>query len=510
MENVTSIQKVKLLNNHRVTMSVGAVLILVVGIVLGAAVASRSSWSAAGQNKSNGSSPLAVSAPGGGSISLSEGLGPVVRAVRESVVSIETKTKVQPRGGDFFDDPLFRRFFGEPRRPRDFTQEGLGSGVIVSPDGYVLTNNHVVENATELTVILSDQREFKGKVVGADPKSDVAVVKIEATKLPVAPIGDSSRVQVGDFVVAIGSPFDPRLQQTVTFGIVSATGRGNLGIASYGDFIQTDAAINPGNSGGALINMRGELIGINTAIFSRGIAANAGVGFSIPIKMARDVMDRILKDGKVVRGFLGVNIQTLTDAMAEVYGIKDRRGAIVVEVVADSPAERAGLRRDDVIVEFNGQKVNDRDQLSNMVGLTAPGTKVTLKVLRDGKEQTLTAELEELKEERAANRFGGREIERGNTLSGIDVEDLTPSAQRRYELPRSVTGVVVADVADDSPAAEAGLSPGDIIQEVNRQIVRTVEDFRRATSSVGNRRAVLRVYVQRQQASILMVIEPRG
>jgi serine protease Do len=508
MENTTSIQKVRLLKNRRVVLSLGAIVLLVVGMLAGAAIMSRGQWSASGQNKPTPVS-LTATAPSGMNISLAEGLGPVVRAVRDSVVSIETKTKVQSRTPEIFsDDPLFRRFFGQPRQ-RDFTQEGLGSGVIVSADGYILTNNHVVEDTTELRVVLADQREFKGKVVGADPKSDVAVVKIEATKLPVAPLGDKSPVQVGDFVLAIGSPFDPRLQQTVTFGIVSATGRGNLGIANYGDFIQTDAAINPGNSGGALINMRGELIGINTAIFSRGMAANAGVGFSIPIKMARDVMERILKDGKVVRGFLGVQIQTVTEAVAEVYGLKDRHGAIVVEVVPDSPAERAGLRRDDVIIEFNGQRVTDRDQLSNVVGLTAPGTKVSFKILRDGKEQTVTAELEELKEARAANRFGGREMDRGNTLSGIEVEDLTASTQRRYELPRTVTGVVVADVADDSQAAEAGLSPGDVIQEVNRQIIRTVEDFRRAASSVGNRRAVLRVYIQRERASTLVVIEPK-
>jgi len=509
MTTNNSIGKLKLTKRRGVALALGGVLILVVGIFTGAAITAGTSWSPFG-NRTDSKVPVyvAASAPISGNISLYEGLGPVVRAVRDSVVSIETKTKVRARGFDlFFDDPFFRRFFGEPQRPREFTQQGLGSGVIVSKDGYILTNNHVVEDTTELTVVLSNRREFKAKVVGTDPKSDVAVIRVDASGLPAITLGDSSRVQVGDFVLAIGSPFDPRLQQTVTFGIVSATGRGNLGIADYGDFIQTDAAINPGNSGGALVNMRGELIGINTAIFSRGVPANAGVGFAIPINMARDVMDRILKHGKVVRGYLGVSIQNIDEALAEQFGLKDRQGAIVGDVVPDSPADRAGIQNGDVIIEFNGQKVNDRDHLRNLVGLTPPGTRVTLKLIRDGKERTVTAELEELKEERAAR--GGEPVEKEATLSGIQVDELTPSYQRRFGLPRNLTGVVITDVDEGSLAAEVGLQPGDVIQEINRQRINTVEDFRRVASSVGRRRAVLRVYFPRQGSSGYVTLGPR-
>jgi len=489
----------------------GAMMLVLLGVLVGSAITARTAWSPFSREGNERSVPvyLATGTPVTGNISLLEGLAPIARVAREWTVTIQTK--IPDRAGfDIFDDPFFRWFFGRPQIPqRERYRQGLGSGVIVSPDGYILTNHHVVENASELDVVLFDGRRFRGRIVGTDPKTDVAVVKIEATKLPAAVFGDSSRVQAGDFVIAIGSPFSTQLQHTVTFGIVSATGRGRLGIADYGDFIQTDAAINPGNSGGPLVNMRGELIGINTAIFTRGAPANAGVGFAIPINMAREVMDRILKYGRVVRGYLGVTIQTLDEAMAEVYGVKGRQGAIVLEVVPDSPADRAGLRRDDIVIEYNGQKVTGSEQLRNMVALTAPGTRATLKVLREGREHTLSVEIGELREERTSARLGG-EAERGMTLGGLEVEELTPALQRRYDLPRQITGVLIVDVAEGSPAAEAGLMPGDVIQEINRQPVRTPADFRRMVSEVGRRRAVLRVYKQSQGGSFLIVLEPRG
>jgi serine protease Do len=503
--------KLEALWGSRVKRLVGALALVLIGVLVGSAITARTEWSPFPSRGGQTRVPiyLATGTPVSGNVSLLEGLAPIVRAAREWVVTIETR--IPDRAGwDPFDDPFFRWFFGRPQVPRqERYRQGLGSGVIVSPDGYILTNHHVVENASELTVVLFDGRRFSGRIVGTDQKTDLAVIKIDATKLPSAVFGDSSRVQAGDFVIAIGSPFSPQLQHTVTFGIVSATGRGSLGIADYGDFIQTDAAINPGNSGGPLVNMRGELIGINTAIFTRGAPANAGVGFAIPINMAREVMDRILKYGRVVRGYLGVNIQTLDDAMAEVYGAKGRRGAIVLDVVPDSPADRAGLRRDDIIVEYNGRAVTGSEQLRNMVALTAPGTRVTLKILREGREQTLTVEVGELKEERAGGQWG-EGPERGATLSGIEVQELTPAVQRRYDIPRQITGVLIVDLAPGSPAAEAGLMPGDVIQEINRQPIRTVADFRRMVADVGRRRAVLRVYSQRQGGSLLIVLEPRG
>lgn len=502
------------LRDRRVRLGAGAVLLLVIGAVMGSILTARTSWAPFSHNESRVPIYLASGAPMApgpsvGNVSLTEGLGPVVRAVRDSVVSIETKSRVRSQGIDFFfDDPFFRRFFGAPRQPREYTQEGLGSGVIVSPDGYILTNNHVVEGATEVTVRLADQRVFKARVIGTDPQSDVAVLRIDAQKLPAITLGDSSRVQVGDFVIAIGNPFRRELQQTVTFGIISATGRGNLGIAEYGDFIQTDAAINPGNSGGALVNMRGELIGINTAIFTRGAPANAGVGFAIPINMAREVMDRILKYGKVVRGYLGVEIQNLTEGMVEQFELKDRRGALVGNVVPDGPADRAGIRNGDVIIEFNGQRVNDADHLKNMVGLTPPGTRVTLRLIRNGREQTVTVELGERPAERTSRM--PESGDRGNTLSGIAVDELTPSLRNRFDIPRSIAGVIISDIDPDSPAAEVGLQPGDVIMEVNRQPVTSVEAFRQAVSRVGRRRALLRVYFSRSGSTGYVDIAPRG
>lgn len=496
------------LRNRRLGRSLILVLVLLAGMLAGSYITASTSWAPFGK-RSQAAVPvyLETGPTVSDEVSLRAGLEPVVRAVRNSVVSIVTTKRVQARGFDlFFDDPFFRRFFGLPEGPREFLQQGLGSGVIVSPEGYILTNNHVVEGATDLKVILADRRELAAKAVGTDPKTDIAVLRVEAKGLPAIALGDSSRVRVGDFVLAIGSPFGLELRQSVTFGIVSATGRGNLNIADYGDFIQTDAAINPGNSGGALVNMQGQLIGINTAIV--GAPANVGIGFAIPVNMARGVMDQILKHGRVIRGYLGVTIQDLSEALAEQFGVKTMQGALVSSVAPDSPAERAGLRRGDVIIEFNGQKVNDSTELKNMVGLTPPGTKVSLKLIRNGKEQTVTVELGELREA-GAGRFGPG-LERESALSGIAVEELTPWLRQRYDLPATLKGVIITDLAPGSPAAEAGLRPGDVIQEVNRQPIGSVRDFQEAAARAGNRRAVLLVYFSRQGSSAYIVLEPRG
>jgi serine protease Do len=328
----------------------------------------------------------------------------VAKTTKPAVVNISTTKVIRFREAPlspFFHDPFFRRFFGEElfrefRAPRERREQSLGSGVIVNQDGYIITNNHVVERASEIRVLLGDKREFKGKVVATDPRTDVAVVKISGDHLPTIPWGDSDRLQVGEWVLAIGNPFG--LNQTVTAGIISATGRANVGIADYEDFIQTDAAINPGNSGGALVNARGELIGINTAIFSRS-GGYMGIGFAIPSNMAREVMEALVQKGKVVRGWLGVQIQTVTPELAKKFGLQERQGVLVGAVSEKSPAQDAGIKRGDIILEFGGKRIEDPEQLRKEVAHTGPGKKVPVKIWRNGKEMVLSVQIEELPKE---------------------------------------------------------------------------------------------------------------
>src|SRR5499426_2624267 len=352
---------------------------------------------------------------------LTMSFAPIVKNAQPAVVSIASTKVIKVDAGDeglspLFDDPMFRQFFGDrgagplnrPGRPRELREQGLGSGVIVSPDGYILTNNHVIEGANEIKVYTSDKRELKARVIGADPKTDIAVVKVEAKNLPTLAFADSSKAQVGDIVLAIGNPFG--VGQTVTMGIISATGRGNLGIEDYEDFIQTDAAINPGNSGGALINASGQLIGINTAILSRA-GGNQGVGFAVPSNLARTVMNQLLKDGKVVRGYLGVLIQPVTPEIAKAFSLPNTRGALVGEVTPDGPAARAGLAQGDVITELNGVRVDDSRELRLKISQIAPGSAIKLKLIRRRPARTHAharriAERERNREQpEAGNRF---------------------------------------------------------------------------------------------------------
>src|SRR4030065_2270851 len=316
----------------------------------------------------------------------------VVAAVKPSVVNISSTKTIKQQGmrSPFSKDPFLKRFFNDEFKffetPREYKQSGLGSGVIVDKDGYILTNNHVVKDADEIKVKLSDEREFNGKVIGVDPKTDLAVIKIDSNHLPVIKVGDSDKLHVGETIIAIGNPFG--LSHTVTSGIVSATGRANVGIADYEDFIQTDAAINPGNSGGALVNIRGELVGINTAIFST-TGGYQGIGFAIPSSMAKVVMESLIKKGKVIRGWLGVTIQPLNPDLVKQFNLGDKKGALIGDVVEDSPAEKAGIERGDVIVEFDGKKVDDATNLRNMVANTLPNKEVMITIIRDGKPITV-------------------------------------------------------------------------------------------------------------------------
>jgi len=425
----------------------------------------------------------------------SEAFAEVAAMVQPSVVSIVTSKTVTggPQGmNPLFSDPFFRRFFGDRFGDgHDFgrserKEQGLGSGVIVDEAGYILTNNHVIDKADDIKVVLSDKREFEAKLIGTDPKTDLAVVKIDGKDLDSLALGDSDKLKVGELVFAIGSPF--RLNFTVTMGIVSAKGRANVGIADYEDFIQTDAAINPGNSGGAMVNSRGELVGINTAIFST-TGGYQGIGFAIPSNMAKVVMDQLLSSGKVTRGWLGVSIQGLTRELASQFGLKDERGALVSGVIEGSAAEKAGLKRGDVIVEFNGQDVFDPTGLRNMVAGTPPGTGVKIGIIREGRSRTLEARLDELEGEQVS---AGPDPDRGrdNVLRGVQVEEITGALRGRLRLPDGVEGVIVSEVDEDSPARSM-LQPGDIIMELNRQMVQGIRDYEEIISGVGEDDAVL-------------------
>jgi serine protease Do len=407
---------------------------------------------------------------------LSDAFKAAARTIRPSLVNVQTIRNVESQGffeiPDPFGDFFGRNFFDRQQPPEPREERGLGSGVVVSADGYILTNNHVVDGATEVRIKLSDDREFKASIVGTDAKTDLAVLKIEASDLTPAKMGDSDALEVGDWVVAVGNPFG--LDQTVTTGIVSAKGRSQVGIADYEDFIQTDAAINPGNSGGPLLNLAGEVIGINTAIVS-GSGSSAGIGFAIPSKMAGNVMDQILAHGKVIRGWLGVGIQGLTEDLSESFGYHGTDGALVTSVSKDSPAEKAGLKEEDIVVRFNGEPVRNVGDLRNRVAAVEPGSEASLTVFRQGKTQELQVKIGELEGDLASTPGA----QSGTGHIGLAVQDLTPQIASQLGLPGDTEGVVVTGVQPGSAAAHAGLSEGDVIAQVNGQAATSVEEFAR-------------------------------
>ncbi|MEW6417646.1 MAG: DegQ family serine endoprotease [Nitrospirota bacterium] len=429
----------------------------------------------------------------------------VVAAVKPSVVNISSTKTIKQHGmrSPFSNNPFFKRFFNDEFKffemPREYKQSGLGSGVIVDKDGYILTNNHVVKDADEIKVKLSDEREFKGKVIGVDPKTDLAVIKIDSNHLPVIKLGDSDKLQVGETVIAIGNPFG--LSHTVTSGIVSATGRANVGIADYEDFIQTDAAINPGNSGGALVNIRGELVGINTAIFST-TGGYQGIGFAIPSNMAKVVMESLIKKGKVIRGWLGVTIQPLTPDLVKQFNLGEKKGVLVGDVVEDSPAEKAGIERGDVIVEFDGKKVEDVTNLRNMVANILPNKEVMITIIRDGKPKTVNVKITEMPADiqTLSKTFD-------NQLKGINVQSLTPEMKKNLNVPKRITGVVITDIEDGSPA-QGILMNGDIIMEINKKDIHNIKDYESIASSIkSNENALLLVY--RQNSAFYVTLSGR-
>jgi len=399
------------------------------------------------------------------------------------VVNISSTKLIKAEGqqfmNPFFSDPFFRDFFGHRFYgiPKERREKSLGSGVIITEDGLVLTNNHVVENAEEILVTLADKRELEAEIVGTDPKSDVAVIKLkgDVKDLSPVPLGNSGELRLGDIVIAIGNPFG--LDHTVTMGIVSAKGRANVGITDYEDFIQTDAAINPGNSGGALINLKGELVGINTAIISRS-GGYQGIGFAIPANMAKAVMDSLVKHGKVIRGWLGVSIQDLDKNLAEAMGLDASNGVLVSDITEDSPAAKAGIKRGDVVLRVNGETMKSTGQLRNTIATLGAGAKVKLNIIRNNKEKTISLVLEELPSD-----FSGQSTidENDGALGGMTVAPLTDMIRDKYEINERVDrGVVITKIAPASAASQAGLVPGDVIVEVNRQSIISVEDFEKA------------------------------
>ena len=410
------------------------------------------------------------------------GYSAVVKRVLPAVVNISSSKVVKQTALESGQglDPFFRQFFGNERFnvPQERREKALGSGVIVSPEGYILTNNHVVDGAKDVTVTLHDKREMKARVVGTDPRTDIAVVKIEGSNFPVLKLADSSKVEIGDIVLAVGNPFG--VGQTVTAGIVSATGRGGLGIEQVEDFIQTDAPINPGNSGGALVDDEGHLIGINTAILSGNSGGNQGIGFAVPINMARHDLNEIVAHGKVEHGYLGILPQDVTPALAKAFN-GQTEGALVGEVTPNSPAAKSGLKQGDIITGVNGQPVPNASQLRSRIGMLDPNTSVTMKVWRDGKTMDVPVTLGQFpaNEERASVDSQ----DSGNALQGVNVENLTPDTAQQLKLSPATKGVVVDTVNPSSRAADAGLQAGDVIVQVNHQSVSNVRDFTQAVSS---------------------------
>ena len=467
--------------------------------------------------------PMSQVTPSG--TEMAPGFPEIAKAVRPAVVNITpSKTLVreqrEPKGREgrgpmdqmeeFFGFD-FPRQFGPKRHggpsDRDPSERGphrggMGSGVIISDDGYVITNNHVVEGAKEVQVTLPDKREFTGKIVGTDPKTDLAVVKIDAKNLPFVPWGDSARLQVGEYVLAVGNPFG--LNSTVTLGIVSALGRGRMGITQYEDFIQTDAAINPGNSGGALVNTKGELIGINTAIFSQ-TGGYQGVGFAVPTSMAKPVFESLMKNGKVVRGYMGVAIQDLSPDLAKSFGLKQANGALISDVTADGPADEAGIKQGDVVLEYQGERVEDPAALQRMVTRTAVGTKATVKVLRDGHEKELTLKIAE-QPDTIKTAKADTTADESVALAGIEVQAIDKKSARELGLSEKVRGVIVTNIDPDSPASDSGLREGDVIQEINRHEIKSVKDFEKIATGLKKDQPAL-LLINRRGASLFLTVK---
>lgn len=431
----------------------------------------------------------------------------IVDQTNKTVVTITTTQTVTRRQQSpfsfFFDDPRFNQ-------EQEFSRQGLGSGVIVSEDGYILTNNHVIENADEITVRFFDDEELDAEIVGTDPASDIAVLKVDTgNELPAISLGDSENIRVGEMVLAIGSPLGQQFAHSVSMGIVSASGRSSLGLNSYENYIQTDAAINPGNSGGALINLDGELIGINTAIASR-TGGYQGLGFAIPVNMARNVMEALITEGRVARGYLGITFGGEVDrTMARALGLENARGIVVGDVMSDGPAGEAGLKEGDVILELNGQRVQSWMDFRVKIGNRKPGDEITLGVFRDGERMDFDIELGELEtEEMASNNIQNEDMDNLRETLGFSVEDLSDNIRRQLDLGEGVNGVIVSNISQASQAYRQGLQRGDVITRVGDEEVSTPNEFYSAIQSyINDETEAVLLRVNRQGRNVFIAIE---
>ena len=448
-----------------------------------------------GQALSQGASTKAPAPFRGNFAALAKAVGPVVVNISTSqVIKPPAQGSPSPFGGPEPPQDPWERFFGQPFPRGPFRQQGLGSGFIIEPDGIILTNNHVVANAEKIIVKLQDEREFEGRVVGNDAKTDIAVIKINANNLPIVPLGDSDRLQVGEWVVALGSPFG--LTNTVTAGIVSAKGRW-IGAGPYDNFIQTDASINPGNSGGPLVNLHGEVVGMNTAIFSRA-GANIGIGFAIPISLVKELLPELKSKGKVTRGWLGVSVQQLTPDLATSLGMDKSTGALVSTVVEDSPADKAGIKVGDVIIEYDGKPIQQSSQLPILVARTDVGKSVPLKVFRAKEEMRLSVTVGELKEDEIVASASKK-----NDL-GLTVQGLPPEIARSLGL-EDTQGVIVAAVDPGGPGAAAGFRRGDVILEIDRKPIRSLSDYEKAIAEAKDKNLLF--LVRRGDANIFLALK---
>ncbi len=434
----------------------------------------------------------------------------VAERTMPAVVNISTDKLVDNSmsGHPFMDDPMFRRFFNMPdddtHNQQERLEHSLGSGIVISADGYILTNNHVVENASKVRVTFLGDKEYEAEIIGTDPPTDVALIKIDATDLPAIAIGDSKKMRIGDQVMAIGNPFG--VGQTVTMGIVSALGR-NIGLMDYSDLIQTDASINPGNSGGALVNMKGELVGMNAAILSRS-GGSQGIGFAIPTSMAMRIVDSLRETGTVQRAYLGVLPQPVDQSMADYYGMDSPRGVLVTQVNEDTPAEKAGLLDGDIILSVDGQEIKNPSMLRNVISLSEVGEDVDLAIVRDGQERTVTVRLDKFPDPETLAQGGATEEDNEDeTLEGVIVREMTDQMRTMMEtLPEDIEGLIVTGVEQTSNAAREGLAEGDIILEVGGEPVTTLAGFKEALGQNTDRPVFMKVYKPRQQQKIFIAV----